>query len=118
MLLKGVFIPITSKKEIKNYLTTFFSDYIIFKRVLIKNLLVYGIELYITPAFINPMIVYKAFEYYNILYSRDMITNPAIRNINVHKIWLPDVYDQAVSVATEYYVNKIEDNSLLIPDKY
>lgn len=76
------------------------TQFIQFKRILMKRLMKCDIQLGMPPSFLNHMIN-EALEYYRILcISQGTLTiNRTLENIRLHKIWLPDASGHASFIA-------------------
>lgn len=81
---------------------TALTNFIAFKRIVLRRLLQCDIELNLPPTFVNHMIN-EAMEFYRTLC---LSTSPAsvnwtAENIQLHKIWLPDAAGHAASIAAD-----------------
>ncbi len=81
---------------------TLLCSFINYKRLAVRKLLKCEIELGLAPTFINHMIN-EAMEFNRVLniLQANVPINPVMKNIHLHKIWLPDASGHAAAVAAE-----------------
>lgn len=78
------------------------TDFVTFKRIVLRRLLQCDIEINLTPTFINHMIN-EAMEFHRAicLSTSPVPVNWTAENIQLHKIWLPDAAGHAASIAAD-----------------
>jgi hypothetical protein len=92
------------------------TQFIEFKKMMLKRLMKCDIQLGMTPSFLNHMIN-EALEFYRVLNIAQgaIPLNRVLENIRLHKVWLPDAAGHASAIAAELdaieslYVNTAQE---------
>jgi hypothetical protein len=92
----------TEVANIINNSIALLTNFINFKRLILRRLLECKIEIGLPPTFVNHMIN-EAMEFYRTLgmMQTGVSLNPVKENIELHRIWLPDAAGHAASIAAE-----------------
>ena len=93
--------PYPYKLQMENMAKKLVSDFIVFKRLILKRLLTCDIEISLPPTFINHMIN-EALDFFRVLCTGGMTgMDKTAENIYLHKIWLPDASGHAAAISAE-----------------